>query len=314
MPRPRSTRAHGTYQHMLLPSGPSTSSVHPSLVGHESPPQKGQVESMESKNLHARSDNPVIYGTIDMKQEPNRRPRRRIIRTYLLAITCVFLLNIYIFPPLFSHIRRWFASKDPPPQDGSNPVIPQPTTNNTLVPLEAHIMSKCPDARDCLVDLIVPAMQEVEHEVDFQLSFIGSMGSDDNVHCMHGPDECLGNIISLCAQQVFPKDAKRSLGFSTCMIRDYQEIPQRELVEHCSLEHGISFDDINQCASDEGRGTGLLEDSIKRSQEVEVTKSCTVRLADQIWCIRDGGEWKDCPFGSKPADLVQAVRKISAKT
>lgn len=41
------------------------------------------------------------------------------------------------------------------------------------VPLEAHIMSKCPDARDCLRDLILPTMQKVEGKVDFRLSFIG---------------------------------------------------------------------------------------------------------------------------------------------
>lgn len=40
------------------------------------------------------------------------------------------------------------------------------------VPLEAHIMSKCPDARDCLQQLIVPAMEQVDDLVDFRLSFI----------------------------------------------------------------------------------------------------------------------------------------------
>jgi hypothetical protein len=41
------------------------------------------------------------------------------------------------------------------------------------VPLEAHIMSKCPDAKDCLHDMILPAMQNVSDKVDFTLSFIG---------------------------------------------------------------------------------------------------------------------------------------------
>jgi hypothetical protein len=41
------------------------------------------------------------------------------------------------------------------------------------VPLEAFIMSKCPDARDCLHDMILPAMQNVSHKVDFKLSYIG---------------------------------------------------------------------------------------------------------------------------------------------
>jgi hypothetical protein len=34
-------------------------------------------------------------------------------------------------------------------------------------------MSKCPDARDCLRDLVVPAMEKVVDMVDFNVSFIG---------------------------------------------------------------------------------------------------------------------------------------------
>jgi len=43
-----------------------------------------------------------------------------------------------------------------------------------LVPLEAHIMSKCPDARDCLQKLVLPTMQRVSEKVNFTLSFIGT--------------------------------------------------------------------------------------------------------------------------------------------
>lgn len=42
------------------------------------------------------------------------------------------------------------------------------------VPLEAHIMSKCPDAKDCLRDMVLPAMMNVSHKVDFKLSYIGT--------------------------------------------------------------------------------------------------------------------------------------------
>lgn len=42
------------------------------------------------------------------------------------------------------------------------------------IPLEAHIMSKCPDARDCLHDLVLPAMVNVSNYVDFKLSYIGT--------------------------------------------------------------------------------------------------------------------------------------------
>ena len=42
------------------------------------------------------------------------------------------------------------------------------------VDLEAHIMSKCPDAKDCLRDMILPAMQNVSDKVNFKLSYIGT--------------------------------------------------------------------------------------------------------------------------------------------
>ena len=45
--------------------------------------------------------------------------------------------------------------------------------NVTRVPLEAHIMSKCPDSKYCLENLVLPTMQNVSDKVDFKLSFIG---------------------------------------------------------------------------------------------------------------------------------------------
>lgn len=40
------------------------------------------------------------------------------------------------------------------------------------IPLEVHIMSKCPDAQECLHDLVLPAMEKISDKVDFKLSFI----------------------------------------------------------------------------------------------------------------------------------------------
>lgn len=133
---------------------------------------------------------------------------------------------------------------------------------------------------------------------------------DNDVHCMHGPSECLGNMISLCAALLFPKDAVISLGFTNCLLRSYSQIPDRDLVQSCAAEHGIEFDGLNACISDdEGKGMQLLKESMERSQEAGVKKSCTVRVRDRIWCIRDGGEWKDCPNGSSVDDLVSEILK-----
>lgn len=181
------------------------------------------------------------------------------------------------------------------------------SNQSTLVPLEAHIMSKCPDARDCLRDLVVPAMEKISDHVNFQLSFIGSVNADDTVQCKHGATECLGNMLSLCADNLHPNDPVISLGFTNCLVSSYSRIPSRDLVESCSLEHGISFDELNSCVSEEGKGLDLLSASIERSQKAGVQTSCTVRVRDKVWCVRDGGEWKNCDQGHDVDDLVAEI-------
>lgn len=155
-------------------------------------------------------------------------------------------------------------------------------------------------------------MAEVSDKVDFRLSFIGNLSnSDDGVQCMHGPTECLGNILMLCAAAEYP-DPKLYLGFSNCLINDYQEIPQKNLIEDCALEHGLDFDTLNHCMSkDTGAyGMGLLRDSVQHSADVGATISCTIRLDENTRCVYDGGKWKDCPDGSKPEDLIRDIDRL----
>lgn len=259
---------------------------------------------MGEKDSHLpRYGSDVRANHSDLRSNNTQPPyrTRRGVRT-LTSIALGFFLIVYFLPKCL----RMSPSSHVNNPDRS---IGQDDTNSTLVPLEAHVMSKCPDARDCLVDLVVPAMERIVDKVDFTLSYIGGVASDNTVECKHGGTECLGNMLGLCAAQLFPKDVKRSLGFSTCMIMSYEQIPSRALVQRCSLEHGISFDDLNACISEEGKGLDLLEASVLRSQEAGVRKSCTVRVANKIWCIRDGAEWKDCPEGHDVNDLIHAVER-----
>ncbi|KAM0342848.1 hypothetical protein ACHAPU_009212 [Fusarium lateritium] len=158
------------------------------------------------------------------------------------------------------------------------PVLNEPMVNITsddvqttdiLVPLEAHIMSKCPDAKDALEQLVLPVMQRVHDKVNFTLSYIGRPTANDGVDCMHGPSECMGNILELCARELYP-DPKINLGFIMCLSRDYQDIPERSLVEDCALESAIDFQQLNDCAvkEDGGWGLSLLRNSIKRTADV----------------------------------------------
>ena len=137
-----------------------------------------------------------------------------------------------------------------------------------------------------------------------------SINSDETIDCKHGETECLGDMLSLCAKSLFPNNTIISLGFTTCLVSAYSRIPDRSLVENCALEHGISFDALNACVSEEGKGLDLLRESVGRSAAADVVKSCTVRVAGEKWCIRDMGKWKDCDEGSEPKDLIAAVKKL----
>ncbi|KAG5923054.1 hypothetical protein E4U53_003610 [Claviceps sorghi] len=145
----------------------------------------------------------------------------------------------------------------------------RPSATQYLVPLEAHIISKCPDTQDALRELILPAMQRVYDKVDFKLNFIGTPTADDGVECKHGPSECMGNIIELCARELYP-DPKINLGFIMCLTQDYENIPNRALIEDCALEHAIDIKAINDCATkdDGAHGVELLRTSVERTADV----------------------------------------------
>jgi hypothetical protein len=79
----------------------------------------------------------------------------------------------------------------------------------------------------------------------------------------------MGNIIELCAFELYP-DPKISLGFTMCITRDYGNIPDRDLIEDCALEHAIDVKALNDCAAkgDGAHGIDMLRRSVMRTKEV----------------------------------------------
>ena len=247
----------------------------------------------------------------------NARTRRSVV-IYISLICGLVLGVLYVVPSASTYFYTQqelplVNAKEPYGPTSSATTSTNSSSNSTKIPLEAHIMSKCPDARDCLRDLVVPAMERVVDKVNFTLSSIGKVDGDDNIQCMHGQTECLGNMMMLCAAQLYPDDVKISLGFSTCLVLSYPKIPQKELVQGCAMEHSVDFEKLNDCISEEGHGLDLLESSVERSRDAGVTKSCTVRVDGEKWCIRDGGAWKECDGGHEVKDLVGEIERLYKK-
>ncbi|KAG5926313.1 hypothetical protein E4U42_003432 [Claviceps africana] len=182
---------------------------------------------------------------------PSMAPLARL-RPLLMPVVAIFLF----FQGLYVFSNRSISIRSSPTQ--------------YLVPLEAHIISKCPDTQDALRELILPVMQRVYDKVDFKLNYIGTPTADDGVECKHGPSECMGNIIELCARELYP-DPKINLGFIMCLTRDYSHIPDRALVEDCALEHAVDIKALNDCATkdDGAHGMELLRTSVERTADTD---------------------------------------------
>ncbi|KAL2380586.1 hypothetical protein RJ035_006743 [Blastomyces gilchristii] len=142
-----------------------------------------------------------------------------------------------------------------------------------------------------------------------------------DVSCKHGPPECVGNMFMLCAANLpFPPGAQtqnktpivRSLGFANCLLASYNKIPERELIEDCSLEFDLDFGALNVYVSrqvdedddpDGVSGLALLTTNFKRNT--------TLGINEKIWCIRDGHTWKDCqPHGDETPTLVDEINRL----
>ena len=131
-----------------------------SLLGQKSRPDEPEVEGAEEEQ------NLSLYQLEQNARKAQRAYMRAWSRTmpgrwhkWVLVSTVILLLVFSVF---------WTYTIATATAEASDWRYPR------RVPLEAHIMSKCPDATDCLHDLILPAMQKISHKVDFKLSFIVS--------------------------------------------------------------------------------------------------------------------------------------------
>ena len=147
---------------------------------------------MEKLPIHSKEG----YGDTFGHNQPNN-PTRPTTATYVrrICIAVVFLIGYYLLllkpSPAgctshghhnahYTHLQpeSFTGTEDIQNENnelsnlGSFALSAQKTLAQTKIPLEAHIMSKCPDAQACLQKLVLPAMEQISDKVDFKLSFI----------------------------------------------------------------------------------------------------------------------------------------------
>ncbi|PWN20108.1 hypothetical protein BCV69DRAFT_249909, partial [Microstroma glucosiphilum] len=187
-------------------------------------------------------------------------------------------------------------------------------------------MLRCPDAI-AAESAFQSVIDRINEKIQLEFSYIGSLDEEEDygVKCMHGPQECAGNIQQLCVQRILrPSRAGRDFDLSPSAAQrkvwdfvgcqDYDgaaHIGSPSLAKEClSTIRGPRWieDGVKECV--EGKqGRKLLQESVKRSEKLGITKSATIQLEGKTICIRDGGQWKDCDGGHETRDFVRQIEE-----
>ncbi|KAI0068706.1 hypothetical protein BV25DRAFT_1817615 [Artomyces pyxidatus] len=194
------------------------------------------------------------------------------------------------------------------------PIAQQPWSLDVKVPVTLGVMSRCPDALLCeaVFDQIMP---RIAHKVDFSLTYVAKVNSsepDFGATCMHGPDECAGNVQQLCAAKYTP--LKTWWEFVMCQNYEKREaIGRPDVALKCARAAGIDWEtsQVGQCAGldasgVEDEGVLLLHESIKATEALGIKKSCTVVINGEKVCVHDE-TWKDCDNGHSPKDFIRQI-------
>lgn len=182
--------------------------------------------------------------------------------------------------------------------------FPATISDGVKVPVVLGVMSRCPDAILC-ESVFNRVLQRVSEKVDISLSFIAKPNASEplyGVTCMHGQEECAGNVQELCAAKYHPTSEWWS--FVQCQnFQGRDNIGTPETALNCANAAGIDWENgkAGQCAGKDGRGAEgiqLLQQSVNDSIAAEIQKSCTIIINGRQVCIRDGN-WYNCEVCSE---------------
>ncbi|KII95217.1 hypothetical protein PLICRDRAFT_34060 [Plicaturopsis crispa FD-325 SS-3] len=195
-------------------------------------------------------------------------------------------------------------------QDGDAHFAP---LDDVKVPVVLGVMSKCPDALLC-ESVFEQVLKRVSDKVDISLTYVGKIDESEpefGVTCLHGPDECAGNVQQLCAAKYAPDQWWH---FVQC--QNYQgraKVGTPEVALKCAQASGIDWETspVGQCAGLDGAGRGaegikLLQNSVKATAELGIQKSCTILINWKQVCIHDG-TWKECEEGHAATDFIRQI-------
>ncbi|KAJ4478044.1 hypothetical protein J3R30DRAFT_3290409 [Lentinula aciculospora] len=184
------------------------------------------------------------------------------------------------------------------------------------VPVILGVMSRCPDALLC-ENSMDAVLKKVGDKISLKLVYIAKINSsepDFGATCMHGPEECAGNVQQLCAAEYSP--FANWWEFVHC--NNYEgrsKIGLPETARKCAQTAQIDWETsgVGECAGLDASGTGaegvrLFHKSVAFGQTMGLEKSCTVYINGEKVCVHDG-TWKECENGHTVADFTRQINE-----
>jgi len=179
-----------------------------------------------------------------------------------------------------------------------------------LVPVILGVMSRCPDALLC-ESVFDDVLKQVGPKMSLETTYIAKRdesNSEFGATCLHGRLECAGNIQQLCAAK--HSDRSKWWPFINCMnYGSKDKIGEEATAQNCAKAAGIDWDEsgLKECIQGD-EGIELFHKSIERTNQLGITKSCTILISGEVKCIRDG-TWYDCEEGHAAGDFVRVINK-----
>ncbi|KAF4619163.1 hypothetical protein D9613_005088 [Agrocybe pediades] len=185
---------------------------------------------------------------------------------------------------------------------------------DSKVPVQLGVMSQCPDALLC-ESVFDQVLQKVSNKVDLSLVYVANI--DDNqpdfgVRCMHGPQECAGNVQQLCVKKHEPFE--NWWAFVQCHnFQGREKIGRPDVALKCARAAGIDWENSGAaaCIGLDGEakakeGVNLLKESTLLGKELGIKNSCTVLISGKAVCVHDG-TWRNCENGHTVSDFVKQI-------
>ncbi|KAL9712706.1 hypothetical protein Ac2012v2_003943 [Leucoagaricus gongylophorus] len=199
-------------------------------------------------------------------------------------------------------------------------IIADNAFSDIKVPVQLGVMSKCPDALLCEATFN-NVLAQVWDKVDLSLVYIAKFNNsapDFGLTCLHGPEECAGNVQQLCVNKYATQE--QWWNFVQCQNFDGRAtIGTPELALKCADVAQVDWrtSGAGNCAGLDGSGKApegleLLHKSVRLGQSLQIIKSCTILINSRKVCVHDV-IWKECEDGHTVNDFIRQINKEYAR-